>query len=357
MVDQLIKGNILVLSHPIQHFENLIENGELLLLGLLLQPLEELLLAEIEQLCLGLADFVASCIDVGDDFVGVEAHGECLLVEVCEQPVEYFEEVVGVQAGVVQHLVGERSLPPVCELVGLVSGDVAVVVEEVGVGEAGEAEHSRCPVGVKEVEDVDVEVPLQPPGVHLRPVHHLNDALVLHDLLEQRHLPPNREHVDNIVPAPCGYLDQARHALVALAGVLHIHCDLGLARELVDHRLELRRRADVAGLVVEGLRFGQAQLSPDELEVLLVVVEVEGGGFDVGMQVLWPLGLAGLLGWPFLFALAVFVRLPVPLHRSFDIVSDRFEDVEAVVDDGGERRFLEADELAKGVDGVFDGIL
>lgn len=88
-----------------------------------------------------------------------------------------------------------------------------------------------------------------------------------------------------------------------------------------------------------------------------MVVEVEGGGLDVGMQVLWPLGLGGFLGWSFLFALAVFVRLSVPLDRSLDIVSDRLENVEAVVDNGSEWRFLQADELAEGVDGIFDGIL
>lgn len=82
VVDQLIKGNILVLGYPIQHFKNLIENGELLLLGFFLQPLEELLLAEIKQLRLCLGHFITSCIDVGDDLMGVEAHGECLLVEV-----------------------------------------------------------------------------------------------------------------------------------------------------------------------------------------------------------------------------------------------------------------------------------
>ena len=99
-----------------------------------------------------------------------------------------------------------------------------------------------------------------------------------------------------------------------------------------------------------------AELCPDELEVLLVVVEVERGGLDVRMQVLWSFWLAGLLGWPFLLVLAVFMRLPVPLDCGLDVVSDRFEDVEAVVDDGCEGRFLQVDELAKRVDRILDGI-
>ena len=71
VVDQLIKGNILVLGHFIQHFEDLIENGELSFLCLFLQALEELLLAEIKEFDLSLADLVAGRIDVGDDLVWV----------------------------------------------------------------------------------------------------------------------------------------------------------------------------------------------------------------------------------------------------------------------------------------------
>lgn len=82
MIDQLVKGNILVLSHLVKHFKDLIEYGELFLLGLLLQALEKLLLTEVKELGLCFAHFVAGSIDISDDLGWIKIHCECFLMQV-----------------------------------------------------------------------------------------------------------------------------------------------------------------------------------------------------------------------------------------------------------------------------------
>jgi len=51
------------------------------------------------------------------------------------------EQAVSVFAGIVGHLLWQRSYPPVCNLVLLVGVDVAVVLEQVGQRESREREH------------------------------------------------------------------------------------------------------------------------------------------------------------------------------------------------------------------------
>jgi len=84
--------------------------------------------------------------------LGVRGRGlEALVEELLPQEVVDIEEVVGVLAGVAEHLGGEGAESPVGELVLLVGEDGAVVVEKVGEGEGGEAEDAGGLAGVEEV--------------------------------------------------------------------------------------------------------------------------------------------------------------------------------------------------------------
>lgn len=79
-------------------------------------------------------------------------------------------------------------------------------------------------MSVKQIDNVDVEVPLQPLGIHVGPVHHLHDIGVTNDGFEARDVLPDGKHIDNIVFESRGYLDEAGHAFIAFAAVLHIYC-------------------------------------------------------------------------------------------------------------------------------------
>lgn len=75
-----------------------------------------------------------------------------------------------------KHFCGQGSLSPVRSLERFIGTNIAVVREQVGVGQLGHAESPGCSVGVEEVMDMNVEVSLKPFGIHLCAVHNLNDG-------------------------------------------------------------------------------------------------------------------------------------------------------------------------------------
>lgn len=72
------------------------------------------------------------------------------------------EQVVCVLPRIAEHLLRQRSNPPICELILLVGLHIAVETQEMREGERRELEHARSLTRVKEVHEVDAKVSLQP---------------------------------------------------------------------------------------------------------------------------------------------------------------------------------------------------
>lgn len=58
------------------------------------------------------------------------------------------------------------------------------MVEQVSVGELGHAEDPCCSIGIEEVDNMDIEIPLQPLGVHFGSVHDFQDGGVANNFIE-----------------------------------------------------------------------------------------------------------------------------------------------------------------------------
>lgn len=117
---------------------------------------------------------------VGIACADLEAFGDQFLL----QDIVYVQEVVGVLTSVVQHFRGERSLPPVGQLVLLVSNHIAVVLQQKGKGEALKLKDSTSLPCVEEVHNKNAEILLKPLDIVVRAVKHLPDRWVGKDVSE-----------------------------------------------------------------------------------------------------------------------------------------------------------------------------
>ena len=72
------------------------------------------------------------------------------------------EQIVSVLTSVLQHLFVERSQSPISELILLVSTDLTVALEEIPKAFLRQAQGSRSPVCIKQVDYVKAKVTLKP---------------------------------------------------------------------------------------------------------------------------------------------------------------------------------------------------
>jgi hypothetical protein len=84
---------------------------------------------------------------------------------------------VRIHAGIFQHLGWERSQSPVCRLVALVGDDIAVHFQKLSETMPREVEHLGGMEGVEEIDEIQVEVALQPNDIRFRTMQYLQDRM------------------------------------------------------------------------------------------------------------------------------------------------------------------------------------
>mmetsp|Transcript_38619 Transcript_38619/g.124906 ORF Transcript_38619/g.124906 Transcript_38619/m.124906 type:complete len:283 (-) Transcript_38619:339-1187(-) len=144
--------------------------------------------------------------------------------------------------------------------------------------EGRELEHPCGLARVKDADEVEAKVSLQPEHVRVAPVHHLGDARVGEDVVERVERAPQLERVDQIVLLAGRDLHQADEAAVGAVRVgLEVDGDLARGGEPLAHPTQSLLRVDpVAGRVlqrgVEPLRRWRRELRLVRLEVRQLVL-------------------------------------------------------------------------------------
>mmetsp|Transcript_37442 Transcript_37442/g.121203 ORF Transcript_37442/g.121203 Transcript_37442/m.121203 type:complete len:286 (-) Transcript_37442:343-1200(-) len=144
--------------------------------------------------------------------------------------------------------------------------------------EGRELEHPCRLARVKDADEVEAKVPLEPEHVRIAPVQHLGDARVGEDVVERVERAPQLERVDQVVLLAGRDLHQADEAAVGAVGVrLEVDGDLARGGEPLAHPTQpLLRVNPVAGRVlqrgVEPLRRRRRELRLVRLEVRQLVL-------------------------------------------------------------------------------------
>ena len=154
------------------------------------------------------------------------------------------EQGVGVAPGIVEHLFGKRTDPPVGQLVAFVGVKVAVSGHEVVQAVAGEHEHVGGMVGVEQVDEVQAEVALEPEHVVVGTVKHFDLVRMGEGGVEQLGVLSNvvGESVDDPVTLSGGELHETDDTLVgAVRMMFEIDGDLldAVLIEMVAQLLDL----------------------------------------------------------------------------------------------------------------------
>lgn len=79
---------------------------------------------------------------------------------------------MGVLSRILYHLLGNRSLPPVGELVLLISQNSTVRLEQVSKTESFELKNPSSLTRVEHVNDIQIEISLEPLNIHISSMKH-----------------------------------------------------------------------------------------------------------------------------------------------------------------------------------------
>jgi hypothetical protein len=187
---QLVKCLVFFFGQLVNGPKNSLNDLKILRLCVVLYVLVQFSLLVTEQLHLIARHIMTALVDLRNLGLRVQIHSLCLFGQILQQMIPNLQQIMRIHPGILQHLLTQRSLPPIGQLILLINGHITVMMQQVGIGKLWIPKHSRCLVCVKQVDNVNVEISLEPFGVHLRAVHYFDDILVLDYLLEERNVLP-----------------------------------------------------------------------------------------------------------------------------------------------------------------------
>ena len=137
---------------------------------------------------------------------------------------------MSVFTGVLEHLIGERTLCPVSHLILLVHVQITVVFEKVSKTPAPKVQSDRCVMSVKQVYNVNAEITLQPKDVIVSTVKDFDNIWIIKDASECITEVNFQSYcVHDVITLPCGYLHERCDALKSpIAMVLQVNCNFPL---------------------------------------------------------------------------------------------------------------------------------
>lgn len=187
---QLIKRLVFFFGQLVNGPKDSLNDLKIFRLCVVLYVLVQFSLLVTEQLHLVACNIMTALVHLCNLRLRVQIHGLGLFGQILQQMIPNLQQIMCIHPGILQHLLTQRSLPPISQLILLINGHITVMMQQVGIRKLWIPEHSRCLVGVKQVNNVNVKISLKPFGVHLRAVHYFDNVLVLDYMLEERNVLP-----------------------------------------------------------------------------------------------------------------------------------------------------------------------